>query len=116
MDIKTDKDIDGRAVRHLREKAGLSQKSFWNPLGLTQSGGCRYENGAPIPKPVRTLVFMAHVAGLSIDASSPEGAQSLIRLAHLQASERADDKAKMGEKISSALSHVKSAKRALDQV
>lgn len=116
MDIKTEADIDGVAARCLREKAGLSQKDFWTPFGLTQSGGCRYENGSPLPKPVRTIIFLTYVVGLKIDASTDEGVQSLIRLSHLQASERAGEKAVIGEKISRALGHAKAARAELTSI
>lgn len=116
MDIKTEKDINGAAAAYLRNRAGQTQKAFWTHIGITQSGGCRYENGATIPKPVRTLIFLQHVAGIQIDASSEAGAQAMIRLGKLQASERADEKVKIGEHVQTALKHVKSAQTALDKV
>lgn len=44
------------AAIDLRRKLGLTQTEFWTPLGLTQSAGSRYENGRPVPKPIRVLV------------------------------------------------------------
>lgn len=116
MDIKTEQDIDGAAARYLRERTGLTQKAFWNQIGITQSGGCRYENGANIPKAERILVFLIHVAGLKIDATSEEGAAAMVRLGKLMASERADEKEQIGEKIQTALHHVKSASRVLGKI
>lgn len=116
MNITTEQQIDGTASKFLREQAQQSQKAFWSAFGLTQSCGCRYEGGAVIPKPIRTLIFLTHVAGLTIDASSEEGAASLVRLAKLQASERADEKAAIGQKLQTVMSHVKSASDVLHSV
>jgi transcriptional regulator with XRE-family HTH domain len=44
----------------LRKATGLSQAEFWRRVGVTQSGGSRYENGRPLPKPVRTLLVLAY--------------------------------------------------------
>lgn len=116
MNITTEQQIDGAAAKFLREKTGQSQRAFWKAYGMTQSCGCRYEGGAPMPKPIRTLIFLTHVAGLQIDASSEEGAAALIRLAKLQASERADEKAVIGEKLQAVIGHVKSAADVLQSV
>lgn len=116
MNIKTEQEIDGSVSKLLREQAGQSQKAFWNAFGLTQSGGCRYEGGATIPKPIRTLIFLTHVAGLTIDASSEEGAASLVRLAKLQASERSEEKVEIGAKLQTVMSHVKYATDVLHSV
>lgn len=40
-------------VREIREALGMNQSQFWGALGVTQSGGSRYESGRRIPKPVR---------------------------------------------------------------
>jgi hypothetical protein len=42
--------------RELRQSLGITQFNFWNSIGVTQSGGSRYENGRPMPKPVAILV------------------------------------------------------------
>lgn len=47
--------------RKLRRKLDLNQSEFWNRLGVTQSGGSRYE--APsrkVPKPVAMLAVIAY--------------------------------------------------------
>lgn len=51
------KKIDPKA---LRAKLKMNQTDFWRPLGVTQSGGCRYENGRAMPKPVRLLLELMH--------------------------------------------------------
>lgn len=38
-----------------RTKLGKNQSEYWKPLGVTQSGGSRYESGRSIPASVRTL-------------------------------------------------------------
>lgn len=43
----------------LRRKVGINQSRFWSRLGVTQSGGSRYETGRPMPKPVRMLMALA---------------------------------------------------------
>ena len=50
--------------RHLRQRLGLNQQEFWSAVGVTQSGGSRYETGRRIPRPVRELVRLVHVEGI----------------------------------------------------
>ncbi len=109
MNITSEKDINGHAAKALREKAGMTQKAFWNSLGLTQSGGSRYEQGHPIPRPVRILIFTMYVSGLKVDASTKEGVDGLSRLAQLQASEVARESERIGAKIMDAMQHVRKA-------
>lgn len=46
-------------VKAIRAATGLVQGAFWRPLGVTQSGGSRYEAGRAMPKPLRILVAIA---------------------------------------------------------
>ncbi len=48
------------AVSKLRRSIGLNQSAFWNRLGVTQSGGSRYESGRKIPEPVLKLIELAY--------------------------------------------------------
>jgi DNA-binding transcriptional regulator YiaG len=57
--------IDGNWVKAKRAKLGMNQSEFWSELGVTQSGGSRYESGRAIPTPVRKLVFLRYVEGLT---------------------------------------------------
>lgn len=116
MDIKTEKDITGAAAKALREQAGETQAIFWKAVGLTQSGGSRYEGGQTIPKPVRLLIFIRYVAGLKIDLSTPEGAAQLVRLANLQASELAPHKEQIGAKLNVAMKSIKHASNTLSSI
>ncbi len=52
--------ITGATALALRKQKGINQQAFWGPLGVTQSGGSRYEAGRAIPKPVRILLAIAH--------------------------------------------------------
>ena len=50
--------------RDIRKKLGLNQMDFWSEIGVTQSGGSRYESGRSMSKPVRELprlVYVEHV-------------------------------------------------------
>jgi transcriptional regulator with XRE-family HTH domain len=49
--------FDPLAVRHA---TGLNQSEFWGRLGVTQSGGSRYERGRPCPAPVCLLLDVAY--------------------------------------------------------
>ncbi len=48
-------------IRSIRRKLGLNQSQFWSKLGVTQSGGSRYESGRNIPRPVQALLRLVHV-------------------------------------------------------
>jgi transcriptional regulator with XRE-family HTH domain len=52
--------------RHLRQRLGLNQQEFWSAVGVTQSGGSRYETGRNMPKPVRELVRLVHIEGIDL--------------------------------------------------
>lgn len=54
------KTMTGAEVKAIRQKLGLNQQQFWSPIGVTQSGGSRYETGRNIPKPVRLLIGIAY--------------------------------------------------------
>lgn len=47
--------------REIRRKLGLNQQEFWTKIGVTQSGGSRYESGRDMPKPVRELLRLVHM-------------------------------------------------------
>ncbi len=67
--IKTSEKIDARDIRR---KLGLNQQQFWSTLGVTQSGGSRYESGRNMPKPVRELLRLVHVEHIDIKAIKRE--------------------------------------------
>jgi len=39
----------------------MNQEEFWTKIGVTQSGGSRYESGRDMPKPVLELLRLVHV-------------------------------------------------------
>lgn len=47
-------------IRELRKKHSLNQSEFWTRLGVTQSGGSRYESGRRVPAPVLSLLQIAY--------------------------------------------------------
>lgn len=116
MNIRTEQQITGAVAKALREQAGESQTTFWKSVGLTQSGGSRYEGGQTIPKPIRMLVFIRYVAGLKINPSTPEGAKQILELANIKASELSADKAKIGQTLNVVMKHVKDASKELSTI
>jgi len=52
--------ITGEQALAMREKAKATQSEFWKHLGVTQSGGSRYESGRNIPTPVRLLLALRY--------------------------------------------------------
>ncbi len=42
--------------RDKRKSIGLNQVEFWSRVGVTQSGGSRYESDRAIPKTVQILL------------------------------------------------------------
>lgn len=47
-------------IRATRERLKLSQQAFWSRIGITQSGGSRYESGRRIPKTVQSLIDLVY--------------------------------------------------------
>ncbi len=50
----------------LREKLGLNQQEFWERVGVTQSGGSRYEAGRRLPKPVVELLRLCYIEEIDL--------------------------------------------------
>ena len=61
------KSSEGIDVREIRRKLGLNQSQFWSKIGVTQSGGSRYESGRNIPRPVQALLRLVHVEQVGIN-------------------------------------------------
>lgn len=53
--------------KELRIQLGLTQAEFWSPVGVSQSGGSRYESGRKLPASISTLLHLVHIEGLSIN-------------------------------------------------
>jgi transcriptional regulator with XRE-family HTH domain len=52
--------------REIRQRLGMNQEQFWTRIGVTQSGGSRYESGRNMPRPVRELLRLVHVERLDL--------------------------------------------------
>ena len=52
--------------REIRNRLGLNQDQFCTQIGVTQSGGSRYESGRDMPKPVRELLRLVHVERIDL--------------------------------------------------
>ena len=61
--MKATEKIDSRAIRR---KMGLNQQEFWAQVGVTQSGGSRYESGQNMPRSVGQLLRLVHVEQIDI--------------------------------------------------
>jgi len=53
-------------AREIRRKLGLNQQQFWSKIGVTQTGGSRYESGRNMPRPVQQLLRLVHVEQIDI--------------------------------------------------
>lgn len=60
------KNMDKVDAREIRRKLGVNQHEFWSKLGVTQSGGSRYESGRNMPRPVQHLLRLVHVEQIDI--------------------------------------------------
>ncbi|AYH45093.1 MULTISPECIES: helix-turn-helix domain-containing protein [Rhodocyclales] len=67
--MKSTETID---VREIRRKLGLNQSQFWSKIGVTQSGGSRYESGRNIPRPVQALLRLVHIEQIDINKVKKE--------------------------------------------
>jgi transcriptional regulator with XRE-family HTH domain len=52
--------------REIRKKLGLNQQEFWTRIGVTQSGGSRYESGRNMPKPVKELLRLVYIEEIDL--------------------------------------------------
>ena len=47
-------------IAKLRKQLGLNQSEFWSRVGVTQSGGSRYETGRKLARPVTILIDLVY--------------------------------------------------------
>lgn len=71
-------------VRDIRRKLGLNQQTFWARLGVTQSGGSRYESGRNMPKSVRELVRLVYVENVDIQKIKREDVEVIAYLRNVK--------------------------------
>lgn len=85
MRITSEKDIDSEVAKRLRAELKLTQPQFWERVGVKQSRSSHLESGRNvISKPLRILLFVNYVAGINLDATSPDGVARLLKLAQRQ--------------------------------
>lgn len=60
------------SLKMMRRSLGLNQSEFWSRLGVTQSGGSRYESGRNMPKPVKELLRLVHVEKIDLNKINRE--------------------------------------------
>lgn len=58
--------------REIRRRLRMNQQEFWSRIGVTQSGGSRYESGRTMPKPVRELLRLVHIEGIALERARGE--------------------------------------------
>lgn len=58
--------------REIRRNLGLNQQEFWSKIGVTQSGGSRYESGRGMPRPVEMLFQLCYVDGINLGDITPK--------------------------------------------
>jgi predicted transcriptional regulator len=56
--------------RDIRRKLDINQMDFWSQIGVTQSGGSRYESGRSMPKPVRELLRLVYIKNVPLANAS----------------------------------------------
>ena len=61
------KTITSEQAVALRKKTRLNQRDFWARVGVTQSGGSRYENGHNIPRQILELIRIVYIEGIPLD-------------------------------------------------
>ena len=54
------------APKELRLELGLTQGDFWAPVGVSQSGGSRYESSRGLPPAISALLHLVHLEGLDL--------------------------------------------------
>lgn len=89
----TEDEIDGADALALRKRQGISQPKFWNPVGVSQAMGSKFEAGRhQIPASVRKLLFVRYVAGLDLDNPKQADFRNLKRLLKAQRDNNKGDK------------------------
>lgn len=71
--------LDLSNIKDYRLKLRLNQHAFWSGLGVTQSGGSRYESGRNLPKPAALLLTLRETG--KIKQSDIDAAAALIKKA-----------------------------------
>ncbi len=67
--------------RSLRLQLDMNQQEFWSAIGVTQSGGSRYENDRRIPRPVMELLRLRYQLGIPLDGINQDNAPIIRAIA-----------------------------------
>jgi transcriptional regulator with XRE-family HTH domain len=68
--------------RELRLQLGLNQLEFWSAVGVTQSGGSRYENDRRISRPVMELLRLRYLLNIDIQGISEQNSDIIRAVAN----------------------------------
>ncbi|MCC7487751.1 MAG: hypothetical protein IT529_22500 [Burkholderiales bacterium] len=68
--------------RQIRNRLSMNQQEFWARVGVTQSGGSRYESGRKMPKPVRELLRLVHIEGIELANARRDDLEVIAYLKH----------------------------------
>ena len=52
--------MTGLQIQAHRLERGMTQTAFWGKVGTSQTCGSRYEDGRPIPRPIKTLLDLVY--------------------------------------------------------
>lgn len=66
--------------REIRRKSGLNQNDFWSQIGVTQSGGSRYESGRKMPRSTRELFRLVHIEQVDLTRINREDMEVITLL------------------------------------
>jgi transcriptional regulator with XRE-family HTH domain len=66
--------------REIRQRLRMNQQEFWTRVGVTQSGGSRYESGRTMPRPVRELLRLVHIERLDLSRVKKEDVEIIEHL------------------------------------
>lgn len=73
MEIKNESDFNAQTVRALRDSLGMSQREFWGAVCISIARGSAYEiERNKIPAPVKRLLYLQYIAGVSVDNQQGE--------------------------------------------
>lgn len=53
--------MNGKEAHRIRTTRNENQTTFWKRVGITQSGGCRYEHGRSMPTAVSYLLQLIYL-------------------------------------------------------
>ncbi len=84
--------------RDIRKKLGLNQMDFWSAIGVTQSGGSRYESGRSMSKPVRELLRLVYLEHVSLATANGADLHVAALLRETKPSLYAELRAQAGKK------------------